>query len=107
MQASRSNNNGGALNEPFEVEVDALLANQKAKGRLIAERHGKGGGAFIGDERHCYARASALLTDLAYHWPPRGVLIPRALRASAILMKGRGACALSIPTIQGQVVDQI
>jgi hypothetical protein len=31
-----------------------------------------------------YARASTLLTDLAYHWPPRGVLMLRALRASAI-----------------------
>jgi ABC transporter substrate binding protein len=31
-----------------------------------------------------YARASKLLTDFAYHWPPRGVLMPRALRASAI-----------------------
>jgi hypothetical protein len=31
-----------------------------------------------------YARASRLLTDLAYQRPPRGVLIPRALRASTI-----------------------
>jgi hypothetical protein len=31
-----------------------------------------------------YARARTLLTDFAYHRPPRGVLMPRALRASAI-----------------------
>jgi hypothetical protein len=29
-----------------------------------------------------YVRAGRLLTDLAYHWPPRGMLMPRALRAS-------------------------
>jgi hypothetical protein len=31
-----------------------------------------------------YVRANTLLTDFAYHAPPRGVLMPRALRASAI-----------------------
>ena len=30
------------------------------------------------------ARANTLLTDLAYHAPPRGVVIPRAFSASAI-----------------------
>ena len=30
------------------------------------------------------ARASTLLTDFAYHRPPRGVLMPRAFNASAI-----------------------
>jgi hypothetical protein len=30
-----------------------------------------------------YARASTLLTDLAYHRAPRGVVIPRAFRAAA------------------------
>jgi hypothetical protein len=39
-----------------------------------------------------YARASTLLTDLGYHWSPRGVLMPRALRASAI-EPGPGALA--------------
>ena len=31
-----------------------------------------------------YARPSTLLTDFAYHRPPRGAVIPRAFRASAI-----------------------
>jgi len=31
-----------------------------------------------------YARANTLLTEFAYDWPPRVVLMPRALRASAI-----------------------
>jgi hypothetical protein len=31
-----------------------------------------------------HARASALLTDFAYHFPPRAVAMPRALSASAI-----------------------
>ena len=33
---------------------------------------------------HGYARASTLLTDLAYHAPPRAVAMPRAFNASAI-----------------------
>jgi hypothetical protein len=36
-----------------------------------------------------YARANTLLTDFAYHWPPRAVLTPRALRASAIWWKSK------------------
>jgi hypothetical protein len=31
-----------------------------------------------------HARASTLLTDFAYPFPPRGVVIPRAFKASAI-----------------------
>jgi hypothetical protein len=34
--------------------------------------------------RSAEARASTLLTDLAYQRPPRGVLMPRAFSASAI-----------------------
>jgi hypothetical protein len=36
------------------------------------------------DNRRGQARARTLLTDFAYHRPPRGVLMPHALRASAI-----------------------
>lgn len=36
-----------------------------------------------------YARAKTLLTDFAYHAPPRGVVMPRALRASAIACSDR------------------
>jgi hypothetical protein len=31
-----------------------------------------------------HSRAKTLLTDFAYHFPPRGVVIPRAFNASAI-----------------------
>jgi hypothetical protein len=30
-----------------------------------------------------FTRRMGRLTEFAYHWPPRGVLIARALRASA------------------------
>jgi hypothetical protein len=37
---------------------------------------------------------STLLTDLAYHCPPRGVLMPRAVEGIRYLMKGRSTRAL-------------
>src|SRR5262245_58213159 len=53
--------------------------------RLIAKRpQSARGRASFGAEYRYYARANTLLTDLAYACPPRGVLMPRALRASAV-----------------------
>src|SRR5262249_58148375 len=53
--------------------------------RLIAKRpQSARGRASFGAEYRYYARANTFLTDLAYHCPPRGVLMPRALRASAV-----------------------
>ena len=48
-------------------------------------------------ERRAYGRASTLLTDLAYHWPPRGVLMPRALVGD--LMERSCASALYLADI--------
>jgi hypothetical protein len=47
-----------------------------------AERFGPGG-----------VRADTLLTDFAYHLPPRGVVTPRALSASAIWCRDRAPVA--------------
>ena len=47
-----------------------------------AERFGPGG-----------VRANTLLTDFAYHLPPRGVVTPRALSASAIWCRDRAPVA--------------
>src|SRR5262249_15426925 len=73
------------FNGNFEVGWRAFVTNQYAKGRLIAKRSQSARGrASFGAEYRYYARANTLLTDLAYHCPPRGVLMPRALRASAV-----------------------
>jgi hypothetical protein len=71
----KSNNNAAPLAPVLKLGRGAISGNQNQKGDPL------------GAARVCccaQARASMLLTDFAYHRPPRGVLMPRALSASAI-----------------------
>ena len=46
---------------------------------------------FYGAERTRYARANTLLTDFAYHWPPRGHACCRgSLNGLALLLRDHG-----------------
>jgi hypothetical protein len=76
---SSSNNNGGALPIFLKSGWATLLANQKAKRRLIAERHNRGGCASFGAEQRLLRPCSSSATGRRV-----GVLMPRALNASAI-----------------------